>query len=68
MPMNALRGKLIKFNLINNDFNIQDYRRESELKEKVNTITIGKSLMVLFSNQEITSEEILKFYKKTPVL
>jgi len=68
MPLNALRGKLIKFNFINNGDNIQNYRKESELKEKVSTITIGKSLMILFSNQEITSEEILKFYKKTPVL
>ena len=62
MPMNALRGKLIKFNLINNDVNIQNYRGESELKEKVSTITIGKSLFTLFSDQKISRDEILNYY------
>lgn len=62
MPLNALEGKLIKFNYINNNEVIQDYREESELKEKVKTISISKSLFTLFSNQEITNDEILKYY------
>ena len=62
MPMNALTGKLIKLNFINNDENIQYSRRESELKEKVRTISISKSLFTLFSDQKISGDEILNYY------
>ncbi|MEP0479565.1 MAG: hypothetical protein ABJD23_05080, partial [Nonlabens sp.] len=62
MPLNALKGKLIEFNYLNNNETIQDYRKESELKEKVKTITISNSLFALFKEQKITGDEILEYY------
>ena len=62
MPMNALRGKLIKFNLINNEVNIQNYRSEIELKEKVESIKVRESLFKLFNSNTFTSKDILNFY------
>lgn len=62
MPLNALSGKFIVFNYLDNNIRLNNYRSESELKEKVDTILISDTLYKLFNNNNFSTKDILNFY------